>query len=319
MNDSILMFGSDIFENVRSQKVGLLRWYVANDVCEALDIHNSRDAVSRLDSDERRTIIMDTPGGPQKMNAVSASGIYRLIFSSRKGIAKKYQRWVTHDVLPLISQESRHEIAVDSVGKQLDDLKGLLMQSGVVKPFVNPRYTFDNLMSRFMQAVPRSHARDFYEALGEWYGVKVPYSSAIHVTVKEWLLERIPMEIMSEFVIGVESKTIVKSQTGRWVSLNGAFGNQVEWERTKNEFGHKCAYCGKENVTLIPEHIVPQSVAAKVNPEGVDLVANIVPACAECNGSKKAKPFGKWYKEQSFFSQARLRKIQEHYRKYCIE
>ncbi|SFB09979.1 BRO-N domain-containing protein [Selenomonas ruminantium] len=317
--DKILLFGEDIFKDVRSVTEGPMRWYVANDVCRALGIKNSRDAVSRLDADERRMVTMKTNGGEQKMNAISVSGVYRLIFTSHKGFAKEYQRWVTHDVLPILNQEGKHGMAVDGVSKKLDELTELLTQSGIVKPFVNPRYTFDNLMSRFMQAVPRSHARDFYEALGEWYGLKVPYSSAIHVTVKEWLMERIPMEVMSEFVIGVETETIVKSQTGRWVSLNGAFGNQVEWERTKNEFGHKCAYCGKENVPLIPEHIVPQSIMSKENPKKVDLVENIVPACAECNANKKAQPFGKWYTEQPFFSKARLRKIQEHYRKYCLE
>ena len=319
MNDNILMFGADIFENVRSQKIGPLRWYVAKDVCEALDIHNSRDAVSRLDADERRTITMETSGGPQKMNAVSLPGIYRLIFSSRKEGAKAYQRWVTHDVLPLLTQESRHEIAVDSVGKQLSDLKGLLMQSGVVKPFVNPRYTFDNLMSRFLAAVPGNRPRDFYEAVGEWYGIAVPYSSKINITVKEWLLEHIPLEVMTEFVVGVESKTIIRCQTGRWISLNGVFGNTVDWERIKKEFGYRCAYCGKEHAALIPEHLVPQSVMSKTAPEKVDLIENIVPACVECNGGKGLLSLSDWYTKHPAFSKARLRKIQEHYRKYKLE
>ena len=319
LGKEIHLFGADIFKNVRFVQEGPVRWYVANDVCRVLGIRNSREAVARLDTDERRTVTMKTNGGEQRMNAISVSGVYRLIFSSHKGFAKDYQRWVTHDVLPLLNQEGKHGVAVDGVSRKLDELTELLTQSGIVKPFVNPRYTFDNLMSRYMQVVPHSHARDFYEAVGDWYGLKVPYSSAIHVTVKEWLIERIPMEVMTEFVAGVESETIVRSQTGRWVSQNGVFGNLVEWDRTKQEFGNKCAYCGKGDVPLVAEHIVPQTVKARENPQGVDLVENIVPACGECNGSKKNQPLGKWFKEQKFYSKARLKRIQEHYRKYCIE
>ncbi len=281
MGKEIHLFGADIFKNVRFVQEGPVRWYVANDVCRVLGIRNSREAVARLDADERRT--------------------------------------VSHDVLPLLNQEGKHGVAVDGGSRKLDELTELLTQSGIVKPFVNPRYTFDNLMSRYMQVVPHSHARDVYEAVGDWYGLKVPYSSAIHVTVKEWLIERIPMEVMTEFVAGVESETIVRSQMGRWVSLNGVFGNLVEWDRTKQEFGNKCAYCGKGDVPLVAEHIVPQTVKARENPQGGDLVENIVPACGECNGSKKNQPLGKWFKEQKFYSKARLKRIQEHYRKYCIK
>lgn len=317
--NKILNFDGELFAGVRCQTVGPLTWYVANDVCSALGIANPRDAVSRLDDDERCVITVQTAGGHQKMNAVSPAGVYRLIFSSRKEIARQYQRWVTHDVLPFIDQETKHGTAVDGVGKRLDELMGLLKDSGVLKPFVNPRYTFDNLMNRFMAAVSGARPRDFYEAIGEWYGIVVPYSSKINITVKEWLLEHIPLEVMTEFVIGVESKTIIRSQTGRWVSLNGVFGNTVEWERIKKEFGYRCAYCGKEHVTLIPEHLVPQSVMSKAAPEKVDLIENIVPACAECNGGKGLLSLSDWYTKQHSFSKARLRKIQEHYRKYKFE
>ena len=317
MNE-ILNFDGELFDGVRSQKVGPLTWYVANDVCSALGIGNPRDAVSRLDDDERTLLTVDTAGGQQKVNAISPAGVYRLILTSRKDIARMYQRWVTHDVLPFVQQEAKHGYAVDGVSKRLDELTALLKESGVVKPFVNPRYTFDNLMNRYMAAVSGARPRDFYEALGQWYGVAVPYSNAISITVKEWLLEHIPMEVMQDFIVGIESKTIVQSETGRWVSLNGVFGNAVEWEKVKKDFGNRCAYCGKKQVKLIPEHIVPQSVMGKVHPERVDLIENIVPACSHCNSAKKLKTVKEFFEEENEFTQTRLNKIKEHYRKYHI-
>ena len=116
-----------------------------------------------------------------------------------------------------------------------------------------------------------------------------------------------------------EGKTVVLSEAGRWVSLNGVFGNAVEWEKVKKEFGNRCAYCGKGHVVLIPEHIVPQSILGKVHPERVDLIENIVPSCSHCNSVKKLKSLKEFFEQEKDFTRTRLKKIQEHYRKYHIK
>lgn len=319
IESGILTFDAGIFKDVRVVHEGALTWYVAKDVCNVLGISNSRDAVSRLDDDEHRMVVTDTNGGKQKMNAVSASGVYRLLFNSHKEYARKYQRWITHEILPSLQKDGCYDVAAKKLGKRIDDLREVLEASGIVKPFVNPRYTFDNLKARYLAAVPNSHARDFYEDLGDWYGVRVPYARMLNITVKDWLIQHIPMQIMVDFIVGIESHTIVRSLTGHWVSLNGAFGNNVEWQRTKKEFGNACAYCGKEHTTLSPEHLIPQSKLSEKNPERVDLVENIVPACASCNTSKGTKDFKEWYVAQLFYSKARYGKIKNHYKKYHIE
>ena len=297
---------------------GLLRWYVAKDICDALGITNSRDAVSRLDDDEKRMVICDTPGGKQKVNAVSPAGVYRLLFTSNKEYARKYQRWVIHEILPTIQRDGHYDIAMDSISQRIDDLVDILKESGIIKPFVNPRYTFDNLKMRFKAACPGLRARDFYDALGEWYGVNVPFSNTINITVKEWILLNIPMESMLELINGIESKTIIRSRSGRWVSLNGVFGNQTEWPRIKKEFNNRCAYCGA-STTLVPEHIIAQSALSESQPARVDLVENIVPACPSCNTSKGTSKFKDWYKKQPFFNKQRHTKIQNHWKKYHVE
>ena len=77
-------------------------WFVAADVCAALTIGNSRDAVSRLDDDEKGVATTDTPSGQQEMTIISEPGLYSLILTSRKPEAKRFKRWITHDVLPSI-------------------------------------------------------------------------------------------------------------------------------------------------------------------------------------------------------------------------
>lgn len=87
---------------IRTQTLAGQPWFVAKDVCRALSISNYRDAMSRLDPDERGSVVMDTPGGKQKMAAVNESGLYNLIFQSRKARALAFRKWVTSVVLPTI-------------------------------------------------------------------------------------------------------------------------------------------------------------------------------------------------------------------------
>jgi len=85
-------------------------WFVAVDVCLALDVRNPRKAVSRLDDDERDAVTLsDAIGRPQQMNTVSESGLYSLIMGSRKPEAKTFRRWVTHEVLPTIRKTGQYE------------------------------------------------------------------------------------------------------------------------------------------------------------------------------------------------------------------
>jgi len=76
--------------------------WIAADVCHVLEIGNNREALARLDDDEKGVILTDTPGGPQNMATVAEAGLYSLILGSRKPQAKAFKRWVTHEVLPQI-------------------------------------------------------------------------------------------------------------------------------------------------------------------------------------------------------------------------
>ena len=78
-------------------------WFVAKDVCKVLSIKNHKDAVSRLDDDEKDEVgITDPIGRTQKTLIVNESGLYSLVFMSRKPEAKKFRKWVTSEVLPSI-------------------------------------------------------------------------------------------------------------------------------------------------------------------------------------------------------------------------
>jgi len=48
-------------------------------------------------------------GGEQELLCVSEPGLYSLIFTSRKEAAKRFKRWVLHEVLPSIRKTGRYE------------------------------------------------------------------------------------------------------------------------------------------------------------------------------------------------------------------
>jgi anti-repressor protein len=75
-------------------------WWIARDVCQAIDIDQSQ--TRRLDEDEKGLRLIQTLGGYQEMLAVNEPGLYALILGSRKPEAKSFKRWITHAVLPAI-------------------------------------------------------------------------------------------------------------------------------------------------------------------------------------------------------------------------
>ena len=83
-------------------------WFVAADVCRALEIQNTADALLRLDEDEKGVASTYTPGGDQSLLIVSEPGLYALVLGSRKPEAKAFKRWITHEVIPSIRKHGAY-------------------------------------------------------------------------------------------------------------------------------------------------------------------------------------------------------------------
>lgn len=110
-------------------------WFVAKDICNALGIKKARNSVALLDDDEKMKInvptalTMGTPINNQEVTAVNESGMYKLIFQSRKPQAKKFTKWVTSEVLPNIRKYGFY--STDK--KQMDKMKEGLAKKMVKK------------------------------------------------------------------------------------------------------------------------------------------------------------------------------------------
>lgn len=95
---------------VRTVQVDGEPWFVAADVCAVLDHSNVTMAVASLDEDEKGLRIVETLGGDQQLTVVNEPGLYSLILRSRKDEAKRFKRWLTHEVLPEIRRTGGYNL-----------------------------------------------------------------------------------------------------------------------------------------------------------------------------------------------------------------
>lgn len=98
----IQIFKNEQFGQIRVVERDGEPWFVAVDICGALDIANSRDALTQIDEDEKGVALTDTLGGAQEVAVVNEPGLYSLVLGSRKSEARAFKRWITHDVIPAI-------------------------------------------------------------------------------------------------------------------------------------------------------------------------------------------------------------------------
>ena len=108
MNNNLMIFENPEFGAVRSILLGGEPWFVAADVCKALELEKTNRALSRLDDDEKGAHSVSTPGGRQRMSIISESGLYSLILGSRKPEARAFKRWITHEVIPSIRKHGAY-------------------------------------------------------------------------------------------------------------------------------------------------------------------------------------------------------------------
>lgn len=102
MEDEVMTF--DFFgEPTRLVMIDGDPWFFATDVARTLGYRNAPDMTRMLDEDEISTqIVRSNERGNPNLSIISLPGLFKAVMSSRKDDAKKYARWVTHEVLPAV-------------------------------------------------------------------------------------------------------------------------------------------------------------------------------------------------------------------------
>ena len=103
----VQIFKNDEFGEIRTSTIDNEPYFVGKDVANILGYADPSSAVSKnVDSEDKTTLLLEQDGSNYKSKTtfINESGLYSLILSSKLPNAKKFKRWVTHEVLPSIRQ-----------------------------------------------------------------------------------------------------------------------------------------------------------------------------------------------------------------------
>lgn len=101
--------------------------FVASDIAKILGYRDAANLTRTLDDDEKGTHEVSTPrSGVQTMTVITESGLYRAILNREtayvkdpesRAFVKRFQRWVTHEVLPSIRKHGIYatETTIDQI------------------------------------------------------------------------------------------------------------------------------------------------------------------------------------------------------------
>lgn len=144
--NNMQVFENERFGNVRVTTIDNEPWFMAADVCKALEIEPT--ATRRLDDDEKNTLRLTqgTSGNPN-VTIVNESGLYSLVLGSRKPEAKAFKRWVTHDVIPAIRKHGVY-MTPDALEKALLSPDYLLKVVTALKEETDKRKALEQKVER---------------------------------------------------------------------------------------------------------------------------------------------------------------------------
>ena len=178
-------------------------WFVAKDVCDVLGLTNNRKALQTLEEDELMLLRVTSGGEKREINGVNESGLYNLIFKSNKPEAKKFRRWVTHEVLPDIRKHGIYlsNKAIEAAQNTPEEF------NAVVKSYIAEKQKREALEEKLKEEAP-------YATLGRVV-VGLPGSVTI-ADVAQILAQRGIRMGRNRLYKFLREKKLVSSQKKRW-------------------------------------------------------------------------------------------------------
>lgn len=96
-------------QQVRTVTINNEPYFVGRDVAKILGYKNPGVAISKNVPDKFKGVTeMETPGGKQKLTAISEAGLYKLTFRSHAQFAEEFTDWVASEVLPTIRKHGAY-------------------------------------------------------------------------------------------------------------------------------------------------------------------------------------------------------------------
>lgn len=112
MNE-LQVFNNAMFGNVRIILQDNEPWFVAKDVTNILGYQNSSKAIiDHVDSDDKLNNETLSSLGQRGGWLINESGLYSLILSSKLESAKRFKRWITAEVLPVLRKTGSYSLNI---------------------------------------------------------------------------------------------------------------------------------------------------------------------------------------------------------------
>lgn len=132
MTNQISHFYFEHQASIRTVLIDSEPWFVAKDVCSAIDIDVTQ--TRKLDDDERGLYSIQTLSGYQQMSIINESGLYTLILRCRDAVKPgtvphRFRKWVTNEVLPAIRKTGRYQHPAATRRRTAEPLTSTDMQS----------------------------------------------------------------------------------------------------------------------------------------------------------------------------------------------
>ncbi len=158
--------------SIRTLAINNEPWFVAVDICRALNLSSPSMAIANLDDDEKYTLnltegIEGVGKQVQELNLVSESGMYTLILRCRDAVKKgsiphRFRKWVTAEVLPAIRKKGKYEskTTVDDRTGLRNAVNMLVSKKGLIYSeayhLIHQRFNVESIEDLTLEQLPQA-------------------------------------------------------------------------------------------------------------------------------------------------------------------
>lgn len=234
---------------IRTADIGGKRWAVALDICQALDIKDVRTAVERLDEADRVLTPIRSGGQNRNMWVVSEDGATDLVLDSRKPEARRFRRFLTHEVWPAIRDTGTYSTAPALTDDELIHQALSISATRVAA-----------LTERVAELEPKAEYVDIFVAGSDVMSFRT-VASTLDIS-EGWLRREL-----------IDRKWIYVEETSRWSNSKGC---KIPVRRY-SEYSDKKAYFQRCETHEAPRFRGEVMHTLKITAEGAQAISRMVP------------------------------------------
>lgn len=229
------------------------------------------------------------PTKQQKANKLLKQGKAKIVKRNPFTIQLKYATGETKQNITLGIDSGYSFIGFSALSEKKELISGeVSLRKDVSKKLTERKMYRNNRRNKLWYRKPRFLNRTSTKKKG-WLAPSIEHKLNTHIRLVEKIKKLLPV---TETVVEVASFDTQKMQNPEISGIEYQQGELQGYEIREyllEKWGRKCVYCGKSNIPLEIEHIIPKSRG------GSGRVSNLTLSCHKCNqkkGDKTAEEFG---------------------------